>query len=75
MTWQSLDPAGTPVVRERYWITFQPGEVRTCDGCHGINHEDQSGAPPSVIKADAFRALLQHWQATFGNFIFVESFE
>ena len=29
MTWQLTDPAGAPVVRERYWLTFQPGEIRT----------------------------------------------
>src|SRR5450830_1665512 len=26
LTWQSTDPAGTPIVRERNWITFQAGE-------------------------------------------------
>jgi len=30
------DGAGTPVVRERYWLTFQPGEVRVCAACHGV---------------------------------------
>ena len=29
MSWQLTDPAGQPVVRERYWVTFQPGEIRT----------------------------------------------
>jgi len=75
MAWQSLDPAGTPVVRERYWITFQPGEIRACGGCHGVNDLDQSGALPSVIKAEAFRALLQHWQANFTDLIFTDGFE
>ncbi|MCA9774735.1 MAG: hypothetical protein KC466_20110, partial [Myxococcales bacterium] len=28
MSWQLTDAAGTPVVRERYWLTFQPGEIR-----------------------------------------------
>ncbi|HSY49920.1 MAG TPA: hypothetical protein VLC46_13985 [Thermoanaerobaculia bacterium] len=28
MSWQLTDSTGTPVVRERYWLTFQPGEVR-----------------------------------------------
>ncbi|VAW45643.1 hypothetical protein MNBD_GAMMA02-190 [hydrothermal vent metagenome] len=75
MAWQSLDPSGTPVVRERYWITFQPGEIRTCGGCHGVNDLDQSGALPSVIKAEAFRALLQHWQENFPDLIFADDFE
>src|SRR5579862_2929288 len=28
MTYQLTNAGGTPVVRERYWLTFQPGEVR-----------------------------------------------
>ncbi len=75
MAWQSLAPDGTPVVRERYWITFQPGEIRACGGCHGVNNLDQSGALPSVQKADAFRALLQAWQQNFADSIFANSFE
>ena len=75
MTWQSIDPTGTPVVRERYWITFQPGEIRTCGGCHGVNDRDQSGALPSTIKAEAFRALLKHWQTNYPDLIFVDGFE
>jgi len=75
MAWQSLDPSGTPVVRERYWITFQPGEIRACGGCHGVNDKDQSGALPSVEKAAAFRALLQHWQSNFTDLIFANDFE
>jgi hypothetical protein len=75
MTWQSLDPAGTPVVRERYWLTFQPGEIRACGGCHGVNDVDQAGAGPSEIKAQAFRALLQNWKTNFPDLIFENSFE
>jgi hypothetical protein len=63
LTWQTLDTAGTPVVRERFWLTLQPGEIRTCDGCHGVNtlsHDDQVAAtnPPQAL-AD----LLEHWKA------------
>lgn len=75
MAWQSLDPNGTPVVRERYWVTFQPGEIRACGGCHGVNDRDQSGALPSVIKAEAFRALLQNWKSNFPDLIFENGFE
>jgi hypothetical protein len=75
MAWQSLAPNGTPVVRERYWITFQPGEIRACGGCHGVNNTDQSGGLPSLQKAEAFRALLQHWKANFVDLIFESSFE
>lgn len=45
LSWQTTDPAGTPVVRERYWLTFQPGEIRTCFACHGINTTDQANRP------------------------------
>ena len=75
MAWQSLDPNGVPVVRERFWITFQPGEIRACGGCHGVNNLDQSGGLPSVEKAEAFRALLQNWQQNFPDLIFANGFE
>ncbi|MCF6299783.1 MAG: hypothetical protein L3J52_01460 [Proteobacteria bacterium] len=75
MAWQSLAPDSTPVVRERYWITFQPGEIRACGGCHGVNDLDQAGQLPSVQKAEAFRALLQNWQQNFPDLIFADSFE
>ena len=75
MAWQSLAPDETPVVRERYWITFQPGEIRACGGCHGVNDVDQSGALPNVQKAQAFRALLQHWKQNLNNLIFFDGFE
>ena len=35
LSWQLTDPAGRPVVRERYWLTFQPGEIRVCGSCAG----------------------------------------
>ena len=59
LVWQSTDTVGTPVVRERYWITMQPGEIRVCDGCHGVNHLNQAGQPPAQNVAIAFRELLQ----------------
>ncbi len=58
LAWQSTDPAGVPVVRERYWITMQPGEIRVCDGCHGVNTVNQAGQPPAQNVATAFRELL-----------------
>lgn len=63
MVWQSTAPNGQPVVRERYWLTVQPGEVRACDGCHGVNTASQSGQPASTQVADAFVDLLARWQA------------
>lgn len=75
VSWQSLAPDETPVVRERYWITFQPGEIRACGGCHGVNEQDQAGQLPSVIKPEAFRQLLRHWDANFEDLIFANGFE
>ncbi len=63
MTWQSTAPDGTPVVRERYWLSFQPGEVRACDGCHGVNSKNQNGQPPAQNIPLAFRDLLARWKA------------
>lgn len=67
MTWQSLDPAGTPVVRERYWLTFQPGEVRVCSACHGVNTRDQLGQPAPSQAPEALRLLLRSWKSEQGS--------
>ncbi len=64
MSWQVTDPNGIGVVRERYWITFQPGEIRTCASCHGINTNDQAGVTPPQNKPEALRELLQYWKTT-----------
>ncbi|MFZ4619895.1 MAG: T9SS type A sorting domain-containing protein [Bacteroidota bacterium] len=62
LTWQLTDGAGKGVVRERYWVTFQPGEIRTCASCHGINSKDQMGAVKPQNKPEALRALLKNWK-------------
>jgi hypothetical protein len=62
MSWQTTDPVGTPVVRERYWLTFQPGEIRTCANCHGVNQRDQAGQLPSENPPEALRELLRQWK-------------
>jgi len=64
LSWQSTAPDGSAVVRERYWLTFQPGEVRACDGCHGVNQLNQAGQGPAQNVALAFRDLLARWKAT-----------
>jgi hypothetical protein len=64
MSWQLTDAAGTPVVRERYWLTFQPGEVRVCSACHGVNSHDQVGAAAPTNSPEALRSLLRAWKAT-----------
>ncbi|HEY6138626.1 MAG TPA: hypothetical protein VI670_12780, partial [Thermoanaerobaculia bacterium] len=64
MSWQLTDGAGTPVVRERYWLTFQPGEVRVCSACHGVNSHDQMGLAAPTNAPEALRALLRAWKAS-----------
>lgn len=61
MSWQLTDGAGVPVVRERYWITMQPGEVRVCASCHGVNTKDQAGAAGPTNTPQALRTLLRYW--------------
>ena len=62
LSWQLTDPAGTGVVRERNWLTFQPGEIRVCTSCHGPSQFDQAGNLPPTNPPLALHALLQHWQ-------------
>jgi hypothetical protein len=62
LAWQTTDAGGTPVVRERVWVTMQPGEARTCAGCHGANSRDQAGLTAPVNKPEALRDLLRHWK-------------
>ena len=63
MTWQLTDGSGASVIRERYWITFQPGEVRVCTSCHGLNTTDQAGQLPPANPPQALLQLLQYWKA------------
>lgn len=74
MAWQSTAPDGTGVVRERYWITFQPGEIRACDGCHGANAVNQAGLPPPQNTPLALRQLLARWRAGV-DWMFADGFE
>ena len=62
LAWQSTDAAGNPVVRERVWITTQPGEVRVCASCHGVNSKDQAGQNTPTNKPEALRELLRAWK-------------
>ena len=63
VTWHLLDndAAKTSVVKERYWITFQPGEIRTCANCHGLNDKDQAGLTRPMNVPLALGALLDSW--------------
>ncbi len=62
MTWQLTDPVGAGVVRERYWLTFQPGEVRVCGSCHGLSDKDQAGNLAPSNPPQALLQLLQQWK-------------
>jgi hypothetical protein len=63
MSWQLTDAQGEPVVNERYWVSFQPGEIRVCATCHGANDLDQAGLLPPTNVPQALRTLLQHLEA------------
>jgi MYXO-CTERM domain-containing protein len=69
MTWHLLDDdaAKTSQVKERFWLTFQSGEIRTCANCHGINTSDQTGTAMSPVGKPtnppaALAALLTYWK-------------
>lgn len=75
MTWQLTDPQGQGVVRERYWLTLQPGEVRVCASCHGVNALDQAGNTAPTNAPEALRNLLLAWKAQQEQRIFADDFE
>jgi len=66
MTHQTVDTNGNHVVRERYWITYQPGEIRTCVVCHGLNAQNQSGGSLPTNPPAALQDLLRHWKSQTG---------
>jgi hypothetical protein len=66
LSWQLTDAAGEAIVRERYWLTFQPGEIRVCASCHGTNSSDQASQPEPSNTPQALVDLLRHWQASTG---------
>jgi hypothetical protein len=75
LTWQLIDSQnlgdarrGTDgIVRERFHISFQPGEVRVCANCHGVSDKDQTGAAHDTIanSPQALRQLLEHLKLHF----------
>ena len=65
LSWMTTDNTGKPVVRERFWIKFQRGEVRVCASCHGINEKDQAGNAGAPENSPiALRKLLSNWKNT-----------
>jgi hypothetical protein len=67
VTWQFTGLTNEAVVRERYWVTFRPGEVRTCANCHGINDKDQVGRLSPTNAPSALRELLRLWRTNSAN--------
>lgn len=66
LTWQLTVPNGEGVVRERNWLTFQPGEIRVCASCHGVNENNQAGNPPPTNPPEALFKLLKDWKMRNG---------
>ncbi|MDB6112910.1 MAG: hypothetical protein JWR69_4660, partial [Pedosphaera sp.] len=63
VTWQLTGTNNNlSIVKERYWLTFRPGEIRTCANCHGINDKDQVGRPAPTNAPFALRQLLRYWK-------------
>ena len=62
LSWQLTDTNGVGVVRERYWLTFAPGEIRSCTSCHGINLTTQAGQPVPTNTPLALVHLLNYWK-------------
>lgn len=63
LTYQLTDSEGKGVVRERLWLTFQPGEIRVCASCHGVNSVDHLGQAPPTNEPLALRTLLENWKS------------
>lgn len=63
LSWQLIDPAGTPVVRERNWLSFKSGEIRVCTSCHGLSQYDQAGQGEPTNPPQALRDLLLFWRS------------
>jgi len=62
LSWQTTLADGTPAVRERYWLTFQPGEIRACTNCHGVNTVDVFGGGIPQNEPQALRTLAAWWR-------------
>jgi hypothetical protein len=68
VTWQLTGTNNNDsLVKERYWISFRPGEVRTCANCHGINAVDQLGRTPPTNAPLALRQVLRLWRTNAAN--------
>lgn len=66
MTHQVMQTNGLQAVRERYWITYQPGEIRTCAVCHGLNTQNQVGGVLPTNAPAALSDFLRSWKSKTG---------
>ncbi|MBX3015102.1 MAG: hypothetical protein KF832_26525 [Caldilineaceae bacterium] len=62
LTWQLTDAQGKGIVSERYWLTFQPGEIRMCTSCHGLSERDQANRLAPNNPPQALSVLLAYWK-------------
>jgi uncharacterized protein (TIGR03437 family) len=68
LSWQMNKPDGTVGLRERYWLTFAPGEMRSCTNCHGVNRTDVVlRQPPPTNPPQALRDLARWYRDNFAN--------
>jgi uncharacterized protein (TIGR03437 family) len=70
LSWQLNKPDGTAAVRERYWVTFAPGEMRSCTNCHGVNRTDVVlKQPPPTNPPQALRDLARWYRDNFATML------
>jgi hypothetical protein len=67
LTWQMMSPTNQPTVRERSWVSFVPGEIRTCASCHGLNSQTQNGLTEPQNKPKALGDLMSVWKSLTGH--------
>jgi hypothetical protein len=68
LSWQLTAPNGAPVIRERYWVTFAAGEMRSCTNCHGVNTTDTvMNLPAPTNPPEALRDLVRYWRDNSAN--------
>lgn len=66
LSWQMNKPDGSAALRERYWLTFAPGEMRSCTNCHGVNRTDVvMKQPPPTNPPQALRELARWYRDNF----------
>ena len=66
LSWQMNKPDGSAALRERYWVTFAPGEMRSCTNCHGVNRTDVVlKQPPPTNPPQALRELARWYRDNF----------